>query len=142
MASDKIVQAANSHLPETLPIGYTAVFLGGTSGIGRSTLEQLVKASKDKQPRVYVVGRSASAAVPLLAELRQTNASARITFIERDVSLIKEVDKAVEEVKKSEDKLDLLFLSTGFMSFQGRQGMIGPVTHSIMATDCTTLRKC
>lgn len=122
MTSREAVQTANSRLPATLPVGLTAVFLGATSGIGASTLKQLVVATKDKSPRIYVVGRSAAAAIPIVAELRQINTSAQINFIERDVSLVRNVDLVVDEVQKTEDKLDLLFMSVGYMSFEGRKG--------------------
>lgn len=40
--------------------------------------------------------------------------------IETDVSLIADIDKVVKTVKQKENKLDLLFMSSGFMAFKGR----------------------
>lgn len=122
MVSLNAVRAANAQIPTTLPNNIVALFIGATSGIGLSTLQQFVAATKDKQPRVFVVGRSAAAATPLLAELRQSNSSADISFIEKDISLVRNVDKVVDEVKRQVDKLDLLFLSSGFLPFDGRHG--------------------
>lgn len=107
-------------MPGALSSGLVAVFIGATSGIGKATLEQFIVATRDKSPRVYITGRSTSAAVPLLAELRQSNPSASLEFIEQDVSLIRNVDAAVDQIKQNETKVDLLFVTVGFISFQGR----------------------
>ena len=125
VAITTIKTANTTTLPSTIPNGLTAVFIGATSGIGLSTLKQFNVAAKDKSPHIHIVGRSASAAVPLLAELRQNNSSATIEFIERNVALVREVDAAVAEITKKETKVDLLFLSTGFIPFGGRKGEQG-----------------
>ncbi|CAF3591031.1 unnamed protein product [Fusarium graminearum] len=122
MVAIKTIKASNSTaLPQTLPDNLTAVFLGATSGIGRSTVKQLAIATDRKSPTIYLVGRSASATTALIAELRQGNPSATIEFIERDVSLVKEADAAMQEISKREEKVDILFMSVGFMSFEGRK---------------------
>ncbi|KAK7419258.1 hypothetical protein QQX98_003410 [Neonectria punicea] len=121
MVAISIIKDSNTKaLPSALPSGLVAVFIGGTSGIGQATLKQFVVATKDKSPRVYIVGRSTQAAHPLLAELRQSNPSATLEFIRQDVSLVRNVDAAVSQIKKHETKVDLLYLSVGFVSFQGR----------------------
>ncbi|GKU08246.1 unnamed protein product [Fusarium langsethiae] len=117
MVAIKTIKASNSTtLPQTLPENLTAVFLGATSGIGRSTVKQLAIATDGKSPTIYIVGRSASAATSLIAELRQSNPSAAVEFIERDVSLVKEADAAMQQISKYEEKVDILF-----MSFEGRK---------------------
>lgn len=129
VAINTIKKSNTTALPQALPQNLTAVFLGATSGIGRSTIKQLAIATDNKSPTIYIVGRSISAAAPLVAELRQSNPSATIEFIERDVSLVKEVDAAMQEVAKRETKVDLLFMSVGFMSFEGRKGNdFNPIT--------------
>ncbi|KAH7021949.1 hypothetical protein EDB80DRAFT_693872 [Ilyonectria destructans] len=121
MVALSIIKESNAKaLPAALPSGLVAVFIGATSGIGKATLEQFVVATKDKSPRVYITGRSTEAALPLLAELRQSNPSASLEFIEQDVSLVRNVDAAVSQIKQNETKLDLLFITVGFISFQGR----------------------
>ena len=123
MVAIKAIKTSNSTtLPNSLPQNLTAVFLGATSGIGRSTVKQLAIATDVKSPTIYIVGRSASAATSLIAELRQSNPSANVEFIERDVSLVKEADAAMQEISKRETKVDILFMSVGFMSFEGRKG--------------------
>lgn len=127
MVTISIIKESNTKtLPSVLPSGLVAVFLGGTSGIGQATLKQFVIATKDKSPHVYIVGRSIQAAEPLLAELRQSNPSASIEFIQQDVSLIRDVDAAISQITQRENKVDLLFLSMGFVSFQGRIGQFIP----------------
>ncbi|KAI1068826.1 hypothetical protein LB507_006304 [Fusarium sp. FIESC RH6] len=122
MVAIKTIKTSNSTtLPKSLPQNLTAVFLGATSGIGRSTVKQLAIATDGKSPTIYIVGRSASAATSLIAELRQSNPSAAVEFIERDVSLVKEADAAMQEISKLETKVDILFMSVGFMSFEGRK---------------------
>ncbi|KAJ4243808.1 hypothetical protein NW762_014683 [Fusarium torreyae] len=121
MVAINTIKTANTALPKILPQNLTAVFIGATSGIGRSTLKQLAIATDSKSPTIYIVGRSASAATPLIADLRQTNSSATFEFIEKDVSLVKEADAAMQEIAKRETKIDILFMSVGFMSFEGRK---------------------
>ncbi|KAH7140361.1 hypothetical protein B0J13DRAFT_477532 [Dactylonectria estremocensis] len=122
MVAISIIKESNTKaLPSVLPSGLVAVFLGGTSGIGQATLKQFIIATKDKSPRVYIVGRSTTAAHPLLAELRQLNPSASLEFIQQDVSLVRNVDAAVSQINQHENKVDLLFMSVGFVSFQGRK---------------------
>ncbi|KAF5541719.1 dehydrogenase reductase sdr family member 12 [Fusarium mexicanum] len=121
VAISTIKKSNQSALPQSLPQNLTAVFLGATSGIGRSTIKQLAIATDNKSPTIYIVGRSTSAATPLIAELRQSNPSATIEFIERDVSLVKEADAAMKEIAQRETKIDILFMSVGFMSFEGRK---------------------
>lgn len=123
MVALSIIKQSNAQaLPAALPSGLVAVFIGATSGIGKATLEQFIVATRDKSPRVYITGRSTAAAVPLLAELRQSNPSASLEFIEQDVSLVRNVDAAVSQIKQNETKVDLLFITVGFISFQGRIG--------------------
>jgi len=94
-----------------------AVFVGATSGIGKATLKHFAKNAASGS-KIYVVGRSKSSAAPLLEELAAYPAT--VTFIETEVSLIKNVDKAAEEIKSAESKLDLLFQSQGGLSFAAR----------------------
>lgn len=123
MVSIPTIRASNgTALPTSIPQRVTAVFIGASSGIGQAALKQFITAAKGKSPHVYIVGRSATKSEPLLEELRRTDGSAIIHFIEKDVSLLRDVDAATEYVKKHETKVDLLFLSVGFISFEGRKG--------------------
>jgi NAD(P)-dependent dehydrogenase (short-subunit alcohol dehydrogenase family) len=122
MASTKAVHEALAQVPELLPHGATALFIGATSGIGRSALTQFARASKDKSPRIYVVGRSASRAADIIAELRQLNTSAQVEFIGQDVSLVRSIDAMASTIANREEKLDFLYISAGYIPFEGRIG--------------------
>lgn len=53
--------------------------------------------------------------------MRKDNPDVTFNLITADVSLISEVDKGVSAIKEAETKFDLLFLSAGFMPFEGRR---------------------
>lgn len=110
------------------PPGMVALFVGGTSGIGKGTLKQLSKYAN--APRVYIVGRSKSSITPLLKELQDLNPQGTFTFIESQISLIKNVDKVCEEIKEKEQKMDLIFLSPGYLTLEGRQGKFHKPFHT------------
>lgn len=97
-----------------------AVFVGATSGIGLQTLQQVARTSF--KPTVYILGRSRNSAAPLLRQLKASNPDATLNFIETEISLIKNVDKATDEILAKESKVDLLFLSPGGISLGGRNG--------------------
>lgn len=120
MVSLQIVQQSNARLA-TLPKGLVALFIGATSGIGQSALEQF--AQHASAPRIYTVARPQTVASheKLLSSLQEANPDGTYNLITADVSLISEVDKVVNDIKQSETKLDLLFLSAGFMAFEGRK---------------------
>ena len=99
-----------------------ALFIGATSGIGQSTLKQFVKYAR--APKVYVVGRSKASAASLLDELKILNPQATIIFLETQISLIRNVDRICNEIKSYEQRMDLMVLSTGYLSFAGRQGIL------------------
>lgn len=97
-----------------------AVFVGATSGIGMGTLKAFTKNAKT--PTIYILGRSKASAFSLLSELSASNPEAQLKFVETEISLIKNVQKACEEIMATEKKVDILFMSPGYLSFNGRQG--------------------
>ncbi|KAK7455424.1 hypothetical protein Landi51_02628 [Colletotrichum acutatum] len=107
------VQNSNSHLTsQTAP--QTAVFLGGTSGIGKLTLIELV--SLGFPIRVYIAGRKATepAMRPVLEDLRRKNPRAELIWVESEVSLLVETRRVCEVVKEKETNLDFLCLTAGY----------------------------
>lgn len=124
MASYKTIQSSLSSLPSVLPSDLKAVFVGATSGIGQSVLLRFARATASKSPSIYIVGRNAKTSAPLVAQVSSINPSAKVEFVEKDVSLIQGVDEAAIEIKKSGlDRIDYLIMSVGFISFNGRIGM-------------------
>ncbi|KAK1445883.1 hypothetical protein CMEL01_10126 [Colletotrichum melonis] len=107
------VQHSNAALTsQTAP--RTAVFLGGTSGLGKLTLIELV--SLGFPIRVYIAGRKATepAMRPVLEDLRQKNPRAELIWLEAEVSLLAETRRVCEVVKAKETGLDFLCLTAGY----------------------------
>lgn len=97
-----------------------ALFVGATSGIGLGVLREFTRQAVN--PRIYFVARNANTAAVTADELRRLNTGAKVEIIEKNVSLIKDAAKVAEIVKAKESSLDLLFMSVGFFSLDGRQG--------------------
>lgn len=97
------------------------MLVGGTSGIGESTAREFVRYT-DK-PRVYLVGRSQEQADLIKKECHELNPESQISFIQSDVSLLRNVDRACDEIRTKEEKINILFLSAGFLTMKGRDGL-------------------
>lgn len=113
MVSESLVRRSNSLIPSSLPSSITALFVGGTSGVGRSTLSKL--AERVKRPRIYFVGRSQTAAAEIIVECNALNPEGQYIFLQEDVSLLAGVERLCEAFMKLESSLDLLFLSAGVL---------------------------
>lgn len=98
-----------------------AVFVGATSGIGLATLKAFVAAAKSAE--VYIIGRSLEKFSPQLKDLQQSNLSTNVNFIKAEISLIKEVDRVCQEILSKEEKVDILWLSSGVLKFGARDGI-------------------
>jgi NAD(P)-dependent dehydrogenase (short-subunit alcohol dehydrogenase family) len=97
--------------------GLVALFTGATRGIGAATLHQLVRCLN--KPTIYAVGRSATQFAHQQAELQSLNPGAHIKFIEANITLLREVDRVCQLVAEAEERLDLLFMSPGFIPVNG-----------------------
>jgi short-subunit dehydrogenase len=73
-------------------------------------------------PHVYLVGRNEIEASRIQVELKALNAEAQVSFIQGDLTLLKNVDRVCTDIKAKEHSLNLLFMSTGFLSLAGRTG--------------------
>ncbi|KAK8004882.1 hypothetical protein PG990_010919 [Apiospora arundinis] len=112
------VRASNSRLSDVKG-PQVALFVGATSGIGLGALKEFAQHAID--PRVYFVARNAKTAAGIVDDLRTLNPGGKYEIIEKNVSLVRDAEKVAEFVKSKESSLDLLFLSAGFVSFDGRQ---------------------
>jgi NAD(P)-dependent dehydrogenase (short-subunit alcohol dehydrogenase family) len=101
--------------------------VGGTSGIGLYTAREFVRYTIS--PHVYLVGRNEVEAKRTIDELHSLNPDGKVQFIKSDVSLLKGVDKACDEILRTADRVNLLFLSCGMMSTGGRDGMFDLLSH-------------
>ncbi|KFY29631.1 hypothetical protein V494_08591 [Pseudogymnoascus sp. VKM F-4513 (FW-928)] len=113
------VRASNACLRDLPPI--TAVIAGATSGLGESALRAL--AENNTAPRVYIIGRSEERAAAVIADCLKICPGGTFTFLSADLTLIKNVDTVCAEILKREEggKLDLLFMTHGYITFEGRR---------------------
>ncbi|KAE8393887.1 hypothetical protein BDV23DRAFT_170022 [Aspergillus alliaceus] len=118
MVSLQSIHAHNAALQSLIP-GLVAVFVGGTSGISLSTA--LALARHTLSPKIYLIGRSQSAANAAIADIQTINPSAQPTFLQTDISLLKNVDGVCAEIAAKEKKLNLLFMTPGYISLRGRE---------------------
>lgn len=117
MVSFADIQTNNSSL-KAAGSGLVAAFLGATRGIGLGALKALTKHTDS--PTIYVVGRSESKLTALVSELKGLNETASVhPIVGGDLTLVANAQKAASEIAKSADKLDLLVMSPGFISFSG-----------------------
>lgn len=113
MVSIEQIRSSNSKIATALPPGLVAVFAGATSGVGETSLKQFAKHAV--KPRIYFLGRSKESGNRISAELRELNPGGEYIYISVDVSLLKSVDDVCRQIKEKEERINLLFLSTGTM---------------------------
>jgi NAD(P)-dependent dehydrogenase (short-subunit alcohol dehydrogenase family) len=92
--------------------------VGGTSGISLSTA--LAFARHTSSPKIYLIGRSRSAADSAISLIKTINPSAQPAFIQSDISLLKNVDSVCAEIAAKERKLNILFMTPGYMTLKSR----------------------
>lgn len=120
MVSLSEIRASNAQISEA-STPRSAVFVGGTAGIGKAALAALV--SQKTPVKLYIIGRNETSHKQFLQNLQQSNSQAEIVFLEGQVTLLTEVKRLCIEIKSREKSIDLLFLSAGFLPFTGRQGI-------------------
>ncbi|KAL3475577.1 NAD(P)-binding protein [Aspergillus californicus] len=136
MVSLKTIQTSNASL-RALP-NITALFVGGTSGIGQSTLRQLAR--NTESPTAYIIGRNQARAKPFLSELQDSCPKGNFHFIEADVSLARNVDVACKEILAREKKLNFLFMTPGGISLGGRNETIEGIDYLFALRYYTRMR--
>ena len=124
------VRRCNSALVENHPL--VAVFVGGTSGIGEQAIRALAAAHSDKGKglRLYMVGRNAEVAKNIISDCTRDCPDGIFRFVQvTDIALLKNVDKACAEIKKTEEdensgtaRVDLLVMSQALLNFAPRTG--------------------
>lgn len=116
MVSYTEIQASNALINDaTGP--RVAVFVGGTSGIGKLTVKALV--ATGTSVKIYLVGRKSSEQPTraFIQELSAINPKAEVIWTEGEVALLAETKRICEVIKSKESRVDLLFLSTGYAPF-------------------------
>ncbi|PWW76728.1 hypothetical protein C7212DRAFT_357714 [Tuber magnatum] len=112
ITSIRSVNAGFASLPQTQRV------VSATSSIGESALRTFVSNTVD--PTVYFVGRSESAGSKITADLQSLNPSSKVQFLRADTTLLSTVDKITNQIAASEEKLNLLFMSPGYLTTQSR----------------------
>lgn len=116
--------------------GIVAVFVGGTGGIGENTARELF--TRTTAPKAYIIGRSSSSALfptetlltvrhrdetkgnTIVNQLKELNPDGEAYFLQKDISLLRNVDELCEEILKREPKINCLFLTAGYLTLSGR----------------------
>ncbi|PPR00863.1 hypothetical protein CVT24_000315 [Panaeolus cyanescens] len=115
------IRAFNSTAASQAKVPPTAVFVGGTSGIGEGMAITFGEDTKGNA-NIIIVGRNRQAAEKILAglPLPQSSSSTPVReFVECDVTSMKNVQQAAEQILKKHNKINYLILSPGFMTMQG-----------------------
>ncbi|KAF1971317.1 hypothetical protein BU23DRAFT_556114 [Bimuria novae-zelandiae CBS 107.79] len=120
MVAYKDIKASNALINDA-NAPHIAVFVGGTSGIGKLTLNALVGTGTSL--RIYLVGRRSSEerTQSFIQDLHVVNPKAEIVWTEAEVSLLAEAKRVCEDIKSKESRIDLLFLTTGYAPFGARK---------------------
>ncbi|KAF4468772.1 short chain dehydrogenase reductase family [Fusarium albosuccineum] len=120
MVSYKEVQASNALINDA-NAPRVAVFVGGTSGVGKLTIKALV--ATGASVRIYLIGRKSAEerTSAFIQELRVINPKAEVIWTEGEISLLAETKRMCEIIKSKESRIDLLFLSAGYAPFGARE---------------------
>ncbi|TFK71980.1 NAD(P)-binding protein [Pluteus cervinus] len=98
----------------------TAVFVGGTSGIGLAMAESFAQQTNGSS-RIIIVGRNRIAAEGLFARIPSPSTDApKHEFIECDATLMKNVHVASAHILKTVPKINFLVLTPGVMTMNPR----------------------
>ncbi|PSK33982.1 hypothetical protein B9Z65_8308 [Elsinoe australis] len=93
--------------------GKAIVVTGGTAGLGRETVTSLVKAGS---PHIFFTGRNAKSAQETTEAVKAIDRGAKVTFVECDLTDLKAVKAAAEEITSQTNRLDIVFCNAGIMA--------------------------
>ncbi|XP_006456299.1 hypothetical protein AGABI2DRAFT_180977 [Agaricus bisporus var. bisporus H97] len=98
----------------------TAVFVGGTAGIGRAMVENFGNRTLG-DANIVIIGRNRAAAEEIIAQLpKSKDPNVKHEFVQCDVSRMKNVRDATQQVLSRHPKINFLVLTAGLMSTKGR----------------------
>lgn len=114
----------NDHIP-------VALFTGATAGLGEAILKAYAR--NHENSRIYFIGRNEAAAQHITHDVQQMwketsqndEVKGEIIFVKADLTLLRNVRDAVQEILRREGdnvKLDLLCMSQGVLTSKGRLG--------------------
>ena len=97
-----------------------ALFVGGTSGIGRGTAQAFAKYTKGNA-HIIICGRNRDAAESLIASFpKPTSPEAKHEFVQCDVTRMKNVRATTQSLIERLPKLNYLAITCGIFAFRGR----------------------
>ena len=105
-------------------VGPTSVVTGATSGIGRE-LAALLAADGG---RVIGVGRSAERCLMAERDIRRTTGNPRVTFLQADLSSLRDVRDLAARITAAETHLDVLVNNAGVFTLSRRETADGVET--------------
>lgn len=112
-ARNAAVLSATAYIP-------VAVFVGGTSGVGEGMAQAFANHTRGNA-HIIIVGRNRTAAESIIAQFpKPTSPEAKHEFVACDVSLMRNVRAASEEIRSKVSRINLLAMSPGFMTTSGR----------------------
>lgn len=68
--------------------------------------------------------RNAEKGKQLCVELMESNAGSKATYLQVDVSKLRDVDAICEKLQRLEKRINILFLTAGYMTMKGRNGKL------------------
>jgi NAD(P)-dependent dehydrogenase (short-subunit alcohol dehydrogenase family) len=116
MVSYKDILASNALIRDvTGP--RVAVFVGGTSGIGKLTIKALI--TTGISVRIYLIGRknSKEPSEAFIQEMQALNSRVEIIWTEGEISLLEDSKRICNIIKSKESCIDLLYLTAGYAPF-------------------------
>ncbi|KAJ7102737.1 hypothetical protein C8R44DRAFT_988112 [Mycena epipterygia] len=130
MPSLSSVRASNlTFSPAYLPV---AVFIGGTSGIGRGIVEAFARYTKGNA-HIIIIGRNRTAAESIIASLPKppTESGWQHEFVACDASLMKNIGPAARDLLNRLPKINFLVISSGYLSMLGRNDTEEGIDHML-----------
>jgi len=107
-------QAKQLNAGANLPPKPVALFIGGTSGIGKCSAQALARYAKGNI-HIIIVGRNEEAARQIISSFPRSSES-NYEFISCDVRFMSNVSSVIRSLSSRLSKINYLILSTGYLS--------------------------